>query len=62
MYGDVVMGVQKREGEDHDPFEATIEHYKHEKYHIDIEDTALVAADYKALVARFKALIKERTG
>ena len=24
MYGDVVMGVQKREGEDHDPFEHTI--------------------------------------
>ena len=32
MYGDVVMGVQKRPGEDHDPFEAVIEHYKDEKY------------------------------
>ena len=32
MYGDVVMGVQKREGEDHDPFEETIEHYKDETY------------------------------
>src|SRR3954463_8131721 len=30
MYGDVVMGVQKREGEDHDPFESVIEHYKDE--------------------------------
>ncbi len=25
MYGDVVMGVQKRPGEDHEPFEAVIE-------------------------------------
>jgi pyruvate,orthophosphate dikinase len=28
MYGDVVMGVQKRAGEDHDPFESVIEHFK----------------------------------
>src|SRR3989440_7284412 len=32
MYGDVVMGVQKREGEDHDPFESVIEHLKDERY------------------------------
>ena len=32
MYGDVVMGVQKREGEDHEPFESTIEHLKDERY------------------------------
>src|SRR5436305_3082499 len=32
MYGDVVMGVQKREGEDHDPFESVIEHFKDERY------------------------------
>ena len=25
MYGDVVMGVQKRPGEDHEPFEVVIE-------------------------------------
>jgi hypothetical protein len=25
MYGDVVLGVQKREGEDHEPFEVVIE-------------------------------------
>jgi hypothetical protein len=30
MYGDVVLGVQKREGEDHEPFETVIEEYKHE--------------------------------
>src|SRR5205823_8066003 len=28
MYGDVVMGVQKRAGEDHEPFESVIEHFK----------------------------------
>src|SRR3954462_14853713 len=63
MYGDVVMGVQKREGEDHDPFESVIEHYKDEKHgQHDIDDSKLDAEDYKELVARFKALVKERTG
>ena len=63
MYGDVVMGVQKREGEDHDPFESVIEHYKDEKHgQHDIDDSKLSAADYQELVARFKKLIKERTG
>src|ERR1700735_4245957 len=45
MYGDVVLGVQKREGEDHEPFETVIEGYKHEKYHKDIVDRGLTAAD-----------------
>jgi pyruvate,orthophosphate dikinase len=62
MYGDVVMGVQKREGEDHDPFEHTIHTFKHETYHRDIIDSDLTAADQQELVKRFKALIKERTG
>ena len=61
MYGDVVMGVQKREGEDHDPFEHTIHTFKHEKYHGDIVDSDLTAADQQELVTRFKALVKERT-
>jgi pyruvate,orthophosphate dikinase len=62
MYGDVVMGVQKRPGEDHEPFEVVIHGLKHDRYHQDIEDTKLNVADLKELVARFKALIKERTG
>jgi pyruvate,orthophosphate dikinase len=62
MYGDVVMGVQKREGEDHDPFEHTIHTFKHEKYHGDIEDSKLTAEDQQELVKRFKALVKDRTG
>ena len=62
MYGDVVMGVQKRAGEDHEPFEVMIEKLKHERHHADIEDTKLSANDLKELVARFKKLIVERTG
>ncbi len=62
MYGDVVLGVQKREGEDHEPFETVIHAFKHEKYHGDIEDSKLTAADQQELVSRFKALVLERTG
>ena len=62
MYGDVVLGVQKREGEDHEPFESVIEEFKHKKYKGDIEDSALTADDQQELVKRFKALVKERTG
>ncbi len=62
MYGDVVMGVQKREGEDHDPFEHTIHTFKHETYHRDIVDSDLTAEDQQELIKRFKALVKERTG
>src|SRR5437762_4062569 len=62
MYGDVVMGVQKREGEDHEPFEVVIHNLKHERYHADIDDPKLNIDDLKELVVRFKALVKERTG
>lgn len=62
MYGDVVLGVQKKEGEDHEPFETVIEEFKHEKYHKDIVDSDLTADDQKELVARFKKLVKDRTG
>ena len=62
MYGDVVLGVQKRPGEDHEPFETVIETLKHERYHQDIEDTKLTVEDLRELVLRFKALVKERAG
>jgi pyruvate,orthophosphate dikinase len=62
MYGDVVLGVQKREGEDHEPFETVIHEYKHATYHKDIVDSELTAADQQELVSQFKALIKKRTG
>jgi pyruvate,orthophosphate dikinase len=62
MYGDVVLGVQKRPDEDHEPFEMVIEALKHERYHEDIEDTKLSVEDLKELVARFKTLVTERGG
>src|SRR5687767_10726205 len=62
MYGDVVLGVQKRPDEDHEPFEVVIEKLKHERYHADIEDTKLTVEDLRELVSRFKALIKDRAG
>src|SRR6266446_9384849 len=62
MYGDVVMGVQKRPEEDHEPFETVIHELKHERHHKDIDDTKLSVSDLKELVARFKKLVKERTG
>lgn len=62
MYGDVVLGVQKRENEDHEPFESVIHELKHERYGHDIVDSELTAEDQQELVKRFKALVKERTG
>jgi pyruvate, orthophosphate dikinase len=62
MYGDVVMGVQKRPDEDHEPFEVVIHDLKHERYHADIDDPKLTVDDLKELVVRFKALVKQRTG
>src|SRR5213082_2290819 len=63
MYGDVVMGVQKRPGEDHEPFEAVIEGLKDKRYgKHDFPDVRLSVANLKELVQRFKALINERTG
>src|SRR6059036_1659229 len=62
MYGDVVLGVQKLPGEDHEPFETVIGALKDERYgNHDLEDTRLTTGDLKELVRRFKALVKERT-
>jgi pyruvate, orthophosphate dikinase len=62
MYGDVVMGVQKKPEEDHEPFETVIHQLKHERHHPHIEDTKLSVLDLKELVTRFKNLVIERTG
>src|SRR5213080_677936 len=63
MYGDVVMSVQKRPGEDHEPFETAIERLKDERYgKHDFPDVRLTLADLKELVQRFKTLISGRTG
>lgn len=64
MYGDVVMGVQKRPDEDHEPFETVIDDLKSELFPGEEhpEDTRLDADGLKELVKRFKALVKQRTG
>ncbi len=64
MYGDVVLGVQKAEGEDHEPFEVVIHTLKEERYGAgtQISDSELTTEDNKELVRRFKALVLARTG
>ncbi|MDX2227386.1 MAG: pyruvate, phosphate dikinase [Verrucomicrobiae bacterium] len=64
MYGDVVLGVQKAPGEDVEPFEGVIEDVKHQLFpgEHDVEDTRLDTAALKDLIARFKKLVKDRTG
>src|SRR5262247_4197188 len=63
MYGDVVLGVQKRPEEDHEPFETVISTLKDERHgNHDIEDTKLSVDDLKELVVRFKKLVLERAG
>ena len=63
MYGDVVLGVQKLPGEDHEPFETIITDLKSERYgNPEMADSQLTADDQKALVAGFKKLVKDRTG
>ncbi|MFO7938230.1 MAG: pyruvate, phosphate dikinase [Bacteroidales bacterium] len=58
MYGDVVLGMKPESKEDSDPFEEIIENLKEEK---GIEnDLDLTADDFKELVKRFKAVVKER--
>jgi pyruvate,orthophosphate dikinase len=62
MYGDVVLGVQKLPHEDHDPFETVIHELKHELFGHDVADNELTLEAIKELIARFKALVKKRTG
>ena len=62
MYGDVVMGVQKDEGEDMEPFEMVIQELKLERYGKNVSDADLSADDNRELVSRFKSLVSRRTG
>jgi pyruvate,orthophosphate dikinase len=60
MYGDVVMGVQKRTENEHEPFDDVMAGLKKE---VGVkEDTDLSAQHLQELVKRFKKLIKDRTG
>jgi len=58
MYGDVVLGVGPRDEKEHNPFEEIMDRKKKE-CGVDF-DNELTAEDLKDLVARFKALIKDR--
>jgi len=59
MYGDVVMGVQAVNENDHCPFEEALEKLRHEA---GVEfDNELSADDLKELIQRYKAIIKART-
>ncbi len=61
MYGEVVMGVEEHESDNHvDPFEAIMDAVKAKKKVAN--DTDLGAEDWKEVVEKFKALIKDRTG
>src|SRR6201988_1574707 len=59
MYGDVVMGVQKRPNEDHEPFEVVIHELKHQRHQADVDDPKLTVNDLQELGGRFQKLIKE---
>jgi pyruvate,orthophosphate dikinase len=60
MYGDVVMGVQKKHEHDHEPFEEVMDGLKREMGVT--EDTQLSEEHLKELVRRFKDLVKRWTG
>jgi len=58
MYGDVVLGVGKRNDTDTDPYEELLEAKKHSNDVTD--DTGLSADALRELVGEYKALIRER--
>ncbi|MBP5717329.1 MAG: pyruvate, phosphate dikinase, partial [Bacteroidales bacterium] len=60
MYGDVVMGLKPVNKTDIDPFEAIIEEVK--AANGVVLDKDIPVEGLKELVAKFKAMIKERTG
>lgn len=60
MYGEVVMGVEQKASEHHDPFEAILDKAK-AKEKVE-NDSELSVAALKDIVAQFKKLIKTRTG
>ncbi len=60
MFGDVVMGMKPENKEDHDPFEEILDEVKHKKGVQN--DTDLSVDDLKEVVAKFKEIIKVKTG
>src|SRR4029079_18744657 len=60
MYGDGVMGAQKRHENEQEPFDEVMDELEREVGAM--QDTDLNEADLRELVRRYKTLIKERTG
>ena len=60
MYGSVVMGVEKKDGEHHDPYEVILDKAKAKAKVKD--DSGLEESDLRRVVAEFKKLIKKRSG
>ena len=60
MYGSVVMGVEAKEGEHHDPYEVILDKAK-AKANVK-DDSGLDESDLRWVVAEFKKLIKKRSG
>jgi pyruvate,orthophosphate dikinase len=59
MYGDVVMGVQAADENEHCPFEGALEKLRKE---VKVEfDNQLTADHLKELIKRYQAIIKQRT-
>ncbi len=59
MYGDVVMGVQAADENEHCPFEGALEKLRKE---VKVEfDNQLTANHLKELIKRYQAIIKQRT-
>ncbi len=59
MYGDVVLGVKAKEGEEVDPFHHALEALKRRRRVS--QDTELTADDWRELVATFKRIVRRRT-
>ena len=60
MYGSVVMDVEAKEGEHHDPYEVILDKAKAKAGVKD--DSGLEESDLRWVVAEFKKLIKKRSG
>ena len=60
MYGSVVMDVEAKEGEHHDPYEVILDKAK-AKANVK-DDSGLEESDLRWVVAEFKKLIKKRSG
>jgi pyruvate, orthophosphate dikinase len=60
MYGDVVMGVQKKHENEEDPFEAILHAAKHAA-HVEF-DNEMTEEQIKGVIASYKAMVKKATG